>query len=735
MLPAACALALAGSSPSRAAAPDDRPWYERCLVGLHIDPTGTQYGIDPEDAAYAAKFDGREVARRCQESGGEYLCLWVRDGEYVYYDSKIEPKAPGLGRRDVLREAVEEGHKLGLPVIAYNTLQYCYLTLRRHPEWRMVGADGEPFARVCFRSSYLDYMKKLLAEQLAYGVDGLELDMMDQGFIPPYGCWCAACEQEYEARWGEPMPRHLSWDEDWDHVLQLRYDSSDQFEKELARYVRRLAPKATVYFNYHGFPPWSWECGQRPVQHAVNSDFVTGETGLWSFGALAVGLSAEFYRAARPGHAFNVATQRGVRGYHDQTTRPLNDLRWETMDLLAHGAFVTLIDKTGFEGWIDPVAHARFRRLFQEARAKRPHFGQPPVQDVGIYYSSRTRDWVGRDKAADYFLAFEGAQKAMVYEHIPWGIVLEENVTLERLRQFPIMLLPNAAILSEREALLLCRYVEEGGRLIVTGQTGTLDRFGRPQPESALSDLIGAHLRGRLESQDNWVRFPGASPASGGGTGAGAPSGLEALAGDTPRDWPFLVKGPAVVYRPGAASAVGELLKPQRSLLQQKAGAADPDWLMNAGENVGPAILVNRFGQGTVLTFAASPDFATGSELHVVETRKLLHYAVRFLDPKPLIQIAAPTTVEVVVTDDPAQRTMRVHLLGYNSPPQATPATDAPYVLPGLIEDPPIYRATVTVDRSIKDAAVLNRSTVLRRHGNRLDLTVEDVHEVLILKY
>ena len=32
-------------------------------------------------------------------------------------------------------------------------------------------------------------------------------------------------------------------------------------------------------------PPFSFEVGQRPVQHADNADFVTGETGVWGFSA------------------------------------------------------------------------------------------------------------------------------------------------------------------------------------------------------------------------------------------------------------------------------------------------------------------------------------------------------------------------------------------------------------------------------------------------------------------
>jgi hypothetical protein len=724
MWPCALAAALAWPWHADAAASEEAPWFHRCLVGMEIGPTGGEFGISTNDIDYVSKYDGREVARHCKKAGGEFVILWARDGEYAYYDSRLELKAPGLGVRDPLREGVEEGHKLGLAVIAYCTQQYCYQTLRQHPEWRMVARNGQPIQRVCFRSGYLEYMKQLLAEQLAYGVDGLALDMMDQGFIPPYGCWCAACQQEFEAQWGRPMPRHAAWDEDWDRVLELRYAGSARFEKELVQYVHRLNPRAVVYFNYHGSPPWSWQCGQRPVQHAVNGDFVTGETGLWGFGALAAGLSAEFFRAATPGRPFQVAMQRGVRGYFDQTTRPLNDLRWEMLDLLAHGAFISLIDKTAFDGSLDPVAYDRFGLLLKEAQSKRPHFGHQPVREAGIYYSSRTRDWMGRDRPADYFMAFEGAHKAMVYEHIPWGIVHEENVTLDTLRQFPILLLPNAAILSDREVLLFRRYVEAGGKLIVTGLSGALDRFGGKQKESSLAELIGARLEGPLESQDNWVVFP-----------AGAGPGLNALEGDIRPGWPFLVKGPAVAYQPAAATALGDLLKPCRTVSQQKAGKPDPDWLMSAGERVGPAVLVNRFGQGTVLTFAGSPDFATSSELHIVEARKLLKYAVRFLDPKPLVEIAAPATIEAVVTDDPDHRVLRVHLIGYNSPPQATPSSDSPYVLPALIEDAPIYRASITVNRPLKHAAALNRSTLLRRHGNRLDVTVEDIHEVVVVGY
>lgn len=701
------------------------PWFRRALVGLEVGPTGAQFGGDARDTAYASRFDGRQIVRASKASGAEYLVIWARDGDWAYYDSKLQPKCPGLGDRDVLREAVEEGRRLNLPILAYCVQQYPAQTLREHPDWRMVSADGKPIeGRVCYRSGYLGYMKQMLSEQLAYGIAGFHLDMVDQGFGPPYGCWCTSCQSAFQARYGKAMPQGVTWDEGWDRMLEFRYESSDTFERELTRHIRSENPSASVDFNYHGNPPFSWEVGQLPVRHAVHGDFMTGETGVWGFSALTVGLNAEFYRAATPGQPFQVAMQRGVRMYHDQTTRPLQDLRWELFNLLAHGAFVTLVDKTGFDGWLDPVAYERFGDLFREVAAKREHFGQQPLREVGILYGARTRDWMGRDKPAAHVLAFQGAHKAMVYAHLPWGVLHEENLSLDTLRQYPVVLLPNVAILPERLRPLLRRYVEEGGNLLLTGLTGSLDLWGQPGGDLTLGELAGARLVRPLDSTDNWVRFP---------AGSEVVDGIELAPGGR-TDWPFLVRGPALILEPTTATPVGELLKPHRTTLHQQ-GRYNADWPLSADAPVGPAALLHQVGKGRVLTLAASPDWATASDHHTVEARRLLVQAVRLLHPTPRVRITAPITVETVVTDDPAHRTLRIHLLGYQSPPQTTPAKDRPYVLPVPLEDRPLFRVAVDVDRDIRSARAVSRGTRLRRSGRHVDATVEDIHDVLLLRY
>lgn len=728
----------------------EKPWFQRSLVGMEIGPTGANEATEAmqllgttNDLRYASRFDGREIVRRCVEAHGEYVVIWARDSEWAYYDSKLEPKAPGLGKRDVLRETVDEARQHNLPVLTYILQQYPARTLIEHPDWKALDRGGTPINdRVCYNSPYLDYMKQMIAEQLAYGIDGFHLDMLDQGFGgPPWGCCCERCQKLFQAEYGRPMPEGITWDEDWDRVLEFRYATSMRYEQALTRYVKELNPRATVDFNYHGNPPFSFWTGQRPVQHARNGDFNTGETGV-HFSWLTVSLTAEFYRAATPGLPFQVAMQRGVRKYHDQTTRPLNDMRWELLNLLAHGAFVTMIDKRAYDGSFDPVAYERIGAAFKEAHDKRAHFGQAPVQEVGIYFSSRTRDWYGRNNPENYFQSFQGAHKALVYEHIPWGVLLEENVTLEGLKVFPVVMLPNVAILSSNEVALLRRYVEDGGNLLVTGLSGCYDRLGNLAKENAIADLIGAKFARQLDTLDNWVRFGGGAPASpdarepsarARSAAGGAPALLPLLHNLRP-DWLFLVRGPAAIYEPTTATPVGELWKPARNPRQLlgKETTANP---MSADTAVGPAILINSLGKGTVLTFTGSPDFATAGEYYIVEARRLLCNAVRFLNPKPLVKITAPANVEAVVTDDPAKRTLRVHLLGYNSPPQTLPARNWPYVVPVPIEDAPMYRVTVEVNRPIKRATGLNKSTGLERRGNRVEATVDDIHEVLVIRY
>jgi hypothetical protein len=179
---------------------------------------------------------------------------------------------------------------------------------------------------------------------------------------------------------------------------------------------------------------------------------------------------------------------------------------------------------------------------------------------------------------------------------------------------------------------------------------------------------------------------------------------------------------------------LGELLDSHRASLANPQ-SYNNDWPLSAHLVRGPAALIHQLGKGAVFTFASSPDFATAGEHHIVEARRLFVNAVQFLHPNPRVRIKAPANVEAVVTDDPENRILRVHLIAYNATPQTTPAKDRPYVLPGLIEDAPIYRAALEFHGGLKSAKAFNRATELKTRGNRVELTIEDIHEIIQCLY
>ena len=137
-----------------------QPWFERSIVGMEVGPTGAQFGYsDPDDARYCRIWNAREIVRKCVEAHAEYLVLWLRDGDFAYYNSSLLRKPPGLGNRDPLREAIEEAKKHDLPIIGYCVVQQGGNFLAEHPEWQMRGVDGKTLGRFCFNSGYLDAMR------------------------------------------------------------------------------------------------------------------------------------------------------------------------------------------------------------------------------------------------------------------------------------------------------------------------------------------------------------------------------------------------------------------------------------------------------------------------------------------------------------------------------------------------------------------------------------------------
>ena len=229
---------------------------------------------------------------------------------------------------------------------------------------------------------------------------------------------------------------------------------------------------------------------------------VTGETGMWGFGALGVGLNAEFYRAATPGRPYQVAISRDARCYHNQTVRPLNNIRWELFTLLAHGQLVTVVDKAGLStaGWTrwPTTASAPHSAKHGEARALPATSRFTTSASIS---AARATGWDARTQPA-ISKAFRAHTRRASMNISASACCWTKTCRSPQFGSSPSSACPNTGILGKKEVALFRRYVEEGDKLLVTGQSGQFGRMSQRLADSNLGELIGAKPRaGRKTGQ------------------------------------------------------------------------------------------------------------------------------------------------------------------------------------------------------------------------------------------
>jgi hypothetical protein len=717
---------VAGGAPE---AETNLPWYRRLLVGMEVGPTGA----NDKDGIFYSRATGKDIVEHLLKAHVEYAVIFMKDQDFAYYHSQVVRPCPNLHGRDLLGEVLDAAKPHNLPIIAYFQIQYDTAAWQAHPEWRMKDVTGKdiPF-RLCYNSDYLNYNKLVMAELLEYEIAGFHVDMLDYGFSPPYGCWCENCARVFRQQFNIdiPHPPKPSWDADWEKILEFRASSNTRFSQDLHSFVKSKRPEVAVDFNYHGYPPFSWIEGELPVRQALNGDFVTCEGLPWVFGHYNPSLLSLFIAGARLGGPTQIATSRSVYNYFDPTIRPVAEMEWEVLTYAAHATQCTVVDKVNYDGTLDSLAYERLGEVFKKVRDRSEYFKHSPVQEVGLYYSSRSRDWFAREAAPQYFAAFCGAHKALVQSHITLGMIMDENVSAERLSEFPVVYLPNTAILSEREINLFDEYVSGGGNLLVTGLSGLYDRYGNLQEQSSLAGLLGMKLvKPLLGHYGNYVRLPGDLSHGDG----------RVLLENIPPDWAALTFGPAAVFEATQAKTYGDLLVAFRSPLEPPiAPGATPEPNIapfSACETVGPAIFVGQRGKGKTIYVPCCPDAALMSNFRIPENRHLIRNLVRFLNPQPRVKIQAPLNVEAVVNLDKSRGRLLVHLIGFSAPPTSTAAAFAhgKMVLPPEMEEPLTYEAQIQVRERFSQAQALSRDAKISVKGNQIRLGTSSVHEVVII--
>jgi len=505
-------------------------------------------------------------------------------GALAFYptDLPLQPRAPGVERRDVFGEAVAAARSAGMHVLARLDVGPLMADLvAQRPDWCVTARDGspvclaglallrgpgvpplpegqEPLYAACIQSPYYsEHVRDIATEVLArYDVDGFFTNgwppEQNSARSPLFTCHCAHCTAAWSrAHQGRLLPSVAdAGDPDWRSYVGWLQQRVATVQRQLAQHVASVRKGAVfVPATFASLStPLQWDRWVEEVP-ALASDAqgrrttagVTLPPSLWE-----IGQQSELVRSVargRPRIRFS-ATWHAAAPEHRHVARPPWETRLHMLEAVAHGErpkWHTLGGTPRDRRWMPHVAElqrwlADHDRYLQNVAA---------VDEVGIVWSPRSihaATWSGpggpshSDAVTGWYAALVESRAACAYVH---------EDALDDLDRFDVLVLPSGLGLGAEARAHLRAFRLRGGSLVACAGALWLDDWGTVLQEEEQREVLGLHWTDRLAPLANRIIGSWALDTE-------DESGLLDGLGDTDLlpgpQWatPFVVDGPAL---------------------------------------------------------------------------------------------------------------------------------------------------------------------------------------------
>ena len=423
------------------------------------------------------------------------------------FNSKMIPPHPNVDN-DPLPRFLERAHEKGIIVLSYISMNYNKPLKIIHPEWLMKFLDfGKPAPENegwwCFNSPYRDWLPKYLIEYLDnLDLDGFYFDDTNWGshegrpFYP--ACCCNHCEKLFRDETGLTIPTKVDFDSiDFKRFINWRYDKFTDFVSHVFRRVKDRNPDVVLDLHYYARPTTEWVDG-----HKLNP-LKLDEVGSHYF--------IEAHRTVRES-GFIAKVARSMGTPFCVWRNPIQELSECTSDYAPfqepfspaiHGLEAMINGGTpifgSFGGPIE-LHKDTMKSVFADLKKRVDYIEGETVKYVGLCYSQQNRDFSCSEMSKT--LGIEGytsiGQKHVIgaYEilnrsHLLADIVLDEQLTLNKLSQYRVIFLSNTTCLSDGQCEEIRKFVRDGGTVIATFETSLLDEMGQKRDNFGLADVFG----------------------------------------------------------------------------------------------------------------------------------------------------------------------------------------------------------------------------------------------------
>ncbi len=383
---------------------------------------------------------------------------------WTYHPTEAGVMHPTL-TGDLLGEQLAVCRELGVRTEIYISAGFSEQYARRHPEHIQHRRDGfhgnlatdVGYHRLCFNTPYLDQLLSEVEEVLTRyrgQVDGLFLDII--GMSP---CFCPDCLAGMKARGLDPAGDADAWT--YARVVYDRYTDA------VADAVARLAPGLPIIHNDGGAIFQGREIAFRNQGHFELESLPTGGWGYDHFpraAAYARTLGREFLGMTGKFHR----TWGEFGGYKHP-----NALRYEAALANVCGARSSVGDQLHPDGQLDAATYRLIGKAYREVEVREQYLDGATLQaDIGLLSAETCRGVCPNPLPNGNIGQDLGANRLMLEGHYLYNILDPEA----DFSSYKLLILPDSIELPEGDLRdKLTAYVKNGGKLLLTGKSGTSD--------------------------------------------------------------------------------------------------------------------------------------------------------------------------------------------------------------------------------------------------------------------
>jgi hypothetical protein len=477
-------------------------------------------------ASDIATIDVAGIINECSRGDVNLINVFTTSywpGGTTFYQSRIAPHYPGLGRRDLLAEAIESGHHNNQKVIAYVASIWGGKELyEAHPDWAQRKVDGSltcwdealTTVAMCPSSPYRNYLASVVTEiSDNYAVDGFYFDEAS------YQSWCncSYCQEKFKAEFGLSLPTRVQWDNFLFHqFLTWRYKQILTWHQDLYNLVKRkdrcvffqgafpfahLTPKLFQVSGLQLLDPYSNRFGVSwyvPMAHGVDLSQSAHVCDLIHFELYRrsvkeplwwIGTSLRYGQAIGQGKQV-LSLVMMAQSPFDLYNLPEAEIRLTVAEIVANSGSPLFAryypDRVDQDGW--KIVY----NCLCDIKGLEPYLlDRESIKYVAIVFSQSTLERFDHvSESVSHLGCLKGYSKALLQEHIPFDIITESDLS-KHSADYKVLILPNASCLSSVSKKVIKRYIRKGGGVVASFEVGMYDEMGNRTTEDDFSGLFG----------------------------------------------------------------------------------------------------------------------------------------------------------------------------------------------------------------------------------------------------